>query len=122
VTFNLSLIGLGLSWPVESTQLFQSFYQYVEYLFAWSNKVQVFEKLSSHKDGFVNPKLEGISLANIQSQYFGNNSFMSQTQSYYGAYRVNLAKSLSLYELEHHAQAALQYIANLPFNDNNKAL
>jgi len=103
------LLG-GMDWPVHKTELFNNFRQYIDQLFQWSNQ----------KDGFIEPLLQGISLQEIQNTYFANTSFMSQTQAYYGAYALSLSASLSSYQLDHHAQLAIDYIAKLPFNEANR--
>jgi len=64
--------------------------------------------------------IQGLSLQQIQSVYFTNNSFLAQTQAYYGSYSLSLSKPLSSYQLDIHAQMAIDYIANLPFNQANK--
>jgi len=45
---------------------------------------------------------------------------MAQTQAYYGAYSLELSKALSSYQLDTNAKRAIDYIAQLPYNDQNK--
>jgi len=98
-----------LDWPIRDTYLYEHFYDYIYQMFEWSNE-----------DGFIKPMLQGVSLQQVHDVYFTGTAFMAETQSYYGAYSVSLSKASSSYQLDAHALRAIEYIAKLPFNEQNK--
>lgn len=100
----------GLDWPVRDTYLWEHFYDYVYQMFEWGNE----------NNEWILPMLHGVSLQDIHDKYFTTNSFMAMTQAYFGAYGLTMTKPLSSFQIEQNAQLAINYIANLPFNDTNK--
>jgi len=100
----------GLEWPVRNTFLWEHFYDYIYQMFEWSNQ----------DGGYIKPLLKGVSLKDVHDTYFKDTSFMALTQGYYGAYALALAKPAQSFQLEEHAQQAINYVGGLTFNEANK--
>eukprot|EP01119_Soliformovum_irregulare_P009771 TRINITY_DN234_c0_g1_i2.p1 TRINITY_DN234_c0_g1~~TRINITY_DN234_c0_g1_i2.p1 ORF type:complete len:684 (-),score=165.86 TRINITY_DN234_c0_g1_i2:104-1981(-) len=99
----------GTDWPVRQTSLYENSGEFLFDIFQWNND-----------DGFLLPLFHGISLDEIVKTYFGNSNFMSITQSYYGSYEISLKTPAENFQLEAHAQQALDYLSGLPYNTENQ--
>eukprot|EP01119_Soliformovum_irregulare_P000823 TRINITY_DN1060_c0_g1_i1.p1 TRINITY_DN1060_c0_g1~~TRINITY_DN1060_c0_g1_i1.p1 ORF type:complete len:727 (-),score=186.31 TRINITY_DN1060_c0_g1_i1:40-2220(-) len=101
----------GTDWPIRRTQIYEKNYDYLYDIFQWGNL-----------DGYLLPLFKGISLQTVLQTYFTGQNFMSMTEAYYGAYSMSISAPVPNFQLEFHAQQAISYLSNLPYNAQTQSV